>query len=518
MAPTADARPPTPEPSSKLSLRGLLIMLGIRRALAVSTTERYLNMAITFATTFVVSRLLTPAEIGVWAIGLATATAILAAREFTSGVFLIQRQDSTREEVRGAFTVMLAMTAAIAAILALGAPAIAAFYGEPKLVHYLRVAAVAILLEVIAAPLVALMRRDMAFTKLAVLNTANVVVFAVVTVTLAVLGFSYMSFAWGWAVAAGVASALAVCLRPDRWVFRPVLRHWRGMLEFGAYNGLNVFLFRLYEAIPTMVLGRAVSFDAAGLYNRALLVCQLPDRVVLGGAAPVILPALAAEVRAGRDLGAAYVRAISFITAVQWPALVVLAIVAHPVVLVLLGNQWLGVVPLVQVLALASLFSFTAELNYPVLVSLGAMRDLLLRALIAWPLSALVIAGASQLGLMAAALSFFVIVPFQAYVSLHFVRRHVPVGWRELADACGRSAVITLCSAAGPLCVVAALGFRFDMPVPAALLAGMLGGRRVARRRVAHPAPVRARAPPCRQDREGRAAGRRAMPRRRIAR
>jgi O-antigen/teichoic acid export membrane protein len=449
-------------------------MTGIRWALAVSTTERYLNMAITFVMTLVVSRLLTPAEIGVWAIGLATATALLALREFTSGVFLIQRTDLTREEAQGAFTVMLLLTAAIAAILALGAPSIAAFYGEPGLTPYLRVAAVAILLEVVAAPLIALMRRDMAFTRLAVLNTANVVVFAAVTVTLSALGFSTMSFAWGWAVAAGAVSALALCLRPDLWVFTPMLRHWRGMLEFGAYNGLNVLLYRLYETLPTMVLGRVLSLDAAGLYNRALLVCQLPDRVVLGGAAPVILPALAAEVRAGRNLGPSYVRAVSFITAVQWPALVVLAILAHPVVLVLLGSQWLGVVPLVQILALASLFSFAAELNYPVLVSLGAMRDLLLRALIAWPLSALVIAGAAHFGLAAAVLSFFAIVPFQACVSLYFVRRHVPVPWSELADACGRSAVVTVCAAVGPLGIVAALGFSFDLPVLAAVLAGVM--------------------------------------------
>src|SRR5262245_66657953 len=101
-------------------------MNGIRWSLAVSSSERYLNMVVSFITTLVVSRLMTPAEIGVWAIGLATTTAILAVREFTSGVFLIQRQDLTREEVRGAFTVMLAMTVAVVAVLALGAPAIAA--------------------------------------------------------------------------------------------------------------------------------------------------------------------------------------------------------------------------------------------------------------------------------------------------------------------------------------------------------------------------------------------------------
>lgn len=446
-------------------------MNSIRAALVISTTERYFNMVVNFATTLVISRLLTPAEIGVWAIGLAAATAILACREFTSGAFLIQRKNLTREEVQGAFTVMLLMNATLAAVLALGAPAIAAFYSEPDLVHYLRVAALAVVLESIAMPLQALMRRDMAFTAIAIINIANVAAFSAVSVTLAVLGFSYMSFAWAWAAAAGLTGVLAVCLRPDLRAFKPVLRHWRGMLGFGVYNGFSVLLFRLYETIPTIVLGRTLSFHAVGLYNRALLVCQLPDKVVLGGAAPVILPALAAEARAGGNLAASYVRAVSFITALQWPALIVLAILAHPVVLVLLGDQWLSLVPLVQVLALASLFSFTNELNYPVLVSLGAMKDLLLRALIVWPASALVIAGASTFGLTATVLSFLVIVPFQACVSLYFVRRHLPVQWCELGEVCARSAAIALCSAAGPLGIVAWLGLRFDMPVPAAMLA-----------------------------------------------
>jgi O-antigen/teichoic acid export membrane protein len=188
----------------------------------------------------------------------------------------------------------------------------------------------------------------------------------------------------------------------------------------------------------------------------------------------VILPALSAEVRAGGTLKESYLRATTFITALQWPALVVLALLAHPAVEVLLGAQWIAVAPLVQIVALASLFSFTAELNFPVLVSLGAMRDLLLRGLIAWPASALVIAGASAFGLVAAAFSFFVIVPFQAYVSLYFVRRHIPIAWNEITDACWRSAVIAACSAAGPLAVVAWLGLRFDMSLPAALIAGVL--------------------------------------------
>ena len=451
-------------------------MSGIRWALAVTTAERYLSMALHFAMTIVISRLLTPAEIGIWAIGLATATTALALREFASGNYLIQRTDLSRDDVRGAFTIMLLVSVGIAVVIVLASPAIAAFYNEARLMSYLRVAAVAIVLEVIGAPLIALMRRDMAFGDIAVINIANATIFAGLSVTLAALGFSYMSFAWAWVAAAAVSGAVTIYYRPDFWVFRPALGQWRDMLRFGAYNGANVFLFRLYEAVPAMVLGRLVSFDAVGLYNRALLICQLPDRIILGGAASVILPTLSAEVRAGGNLRDTYLRAVSFITGLQWPAIVVIGIMAHAVVRILLGEQWLGVVGLVQIVALASFFSFFSDLNIPVLMAAGGMRDVLLRGVVAWPISALLIACAATFGLAPAAASLLVIIPFQAYVSLYFVRRHVQVEWREIGAVMWKSAQIAALSALGPLGVVAASGFRFDISIPAALLGGVLAG------------------------------------------
>jgi O-antigen/teichoic acid export membrane protein len=138
----------------------------------------------------------------------------------------------------------------------------------------------------------------------------------------------------------------------------------------------------------------------------------------------------------------------------QWPALLVLAILAQPITFILLGHQWLGIAPLVQILALASLSAFTAELNYPVLVSIGAMRDVMLRALIAWPLSGAIVAIASLYGLVAVAKSFLIIVPMQALISIYFVRRHIAFTWTELGLATWRSAVIAVCSTLGPFWVM----------------------------------------------------------------
>src|SRR5690606_27961034 len=111
-----------------------------------------------------------------------------------------------------------------------------------------------------------------------------------------------------------------------------------------------------------------LGFDAAGVYSSASRLCQLPERWMFGALQPVVLPALSARARAGDDLKEPYLGALGLITAVQWPFLVCLALLADPLVDLLLGTQWAGVAPLVRIIAVAWLSMFPAMLTYPLLV------------------------------------------------------------------------------------------------------------------------------------------------------
>jgi O-antigen/teichoic acid export membrane protein len=449
-------------------------MNGLRRALLFSTGERYFCLTVNFAMIAIVSRLLTPGEIGIWAIVTAIITVAFSVREFATASFLIPQKELRREQVRTAFTVMLVLTVLIACVLSASAKMIAAAYDTSNLALYLRVVSISIILELVAAPIVTLLRREMSFDKVAIINVTYAGVNAGVTIALAYIGFSYMSFAWGLVCAAAASGILALLIRPDYWIFRPLLDNWREMLIFGGYNGTNVMLYRIYEAIPALLIGRVISFDAVGIYNRAMVTSQLPDKVLLSGVVSVALPAFSAHVREHPNLKGSYLKAVEYITGVQWPALAVLAILAHPVVMILLGAQWLGVVPLVQIIAIGWLFSFAFELNYPLLQSIGALRDTLTRALIAWPLSALIITIAAFLGLTAVAFSYWITIPLQAFIAFHFVRRHAGFSWGELLVAMQKSALVTVCAAAGPLAVVALSEFRFDISIGKTLVAGAL--------------------------------------------
>jgi O-antigen/teichoic acid export membrane protein len=273
-----------------------------------------------------------------------------------------------------------------------------------------------------------------------------------------------------------VNTGLAVFFRPDFDVLRPTLRGWRPMLAFGGCNGVIAVLERAYEQLPYLALGRVMSMHEVGIYNRALNLAQLPQKVVLGGVFTLMLPVMASEVRAGRDVKATYLRAVAYITAVQWPALVMLAILTYPAVDILFGEQWSGAAPIVQLLALAALFAASAELNSATLMSIGGIRDIMWRTVVAVPFAGLLLCGAAAgFGIMAMALCFFVTIPFHEFLMLQAVQRRVGFAWRELGAILRQSAVVTALSASGPLALVAALGFRFDLSLGMAVPVGVLG-------------------------------------------
>ncbi len=115
--------------------------------------EQYLRLAIGFASIAIVSRLLTPTEIGVSVIGTGIMAIALGLREFATSDFLIQRQEIVRDDIRTSFTLAFLLTALITLAMFALAPWFGSLYGEEKLARFVRIAAVAGLIEAASLPI-----------------------------------------------------------------------------------------------------------------------------------------------------------------------------------------------------------------------------------------------------------------------------------------------------------------------------------------------------------------------------
>jgi O-antigen/teichoic acid export membrane protein len=458
----------------------------LRRAFLFTSIERYLNLAINFSVIAIVSRLLTPEEIGISVIGVTLLMVIELLRDVPS-TYLVQQKELSREDIRTAFTAMALLSTVLVTLMIGFSDGIARAFNKPDLASYVCLIAVASIPGPFERPIMALLRRDMAFGKLAVINVTTYVVHALVTVPMVALDFGYMSFGWAYLAANTMAAILAIGLRREFWMFRPLLSEWRRAIRFGGYVSAHALLTKSQELVPYLVLSRLLPLDAVGLFNRAMMISDTPNKLLLAGLSPVIFPALAAEARAGRSLKQPYLLGLAYITALQWPAFLLLALLAHPAVEILFGQQWLEIVPLVQLICIAMLFSFTARLNYPTLVATGAMRGLLATALIGVPICLAVTSASALVGLQAVALSTLFRTVFQAIVEQYFLRRHVSFAWTEFGQAIWRSALVALCSVVGPLGVMIWAGGRFDLSIAQAACAaasapvGWLAGLRLTR-------------------------------------
>jgi len=467
-------------------------MTGIRRAFLWASAGRYIVMAVNLVTTVIMARLLAPGEYGVSALGTAVFAIAEAIRALGGGAYLIQQKELASENIRTTFTVSLIVTFVSTTTIVFLAGPLTRYFNTPELERYLLVTALGYLMGPFVHPIFALMSRQMAFGTIARISVVTASANAIASIGLAILGFSYMSFAWASVISAAVGMLLCFHFWRDWSIFRPMLSEWRSVITFGVYDSATAVLSQMGESIPYLIFGRILNAEAAGLCQRAVLLCLFPERVILAGVSAVALPAFSKQVREGRGVKDGYLHAIELITAVQWPALILLVLLANPIVSILLGRQWLEVVSLVQILGVALLFSFPVGLHYPTLVAVGAIRYMPPLVVLQSIVSIALLTFAAQRGLRAAALSTLLIVPFNVFISVLLVRHFVDFRWSEFAASTRKSAVISVLSAAGPLTIVFASGWSTDMSIGAAIFAvaicaiGWIGGLWLTRHPLLH--------------------------------
>jgi O-antigen/teichoic acid export membrane protein len=425
-------------------------MNSVQRSIFFSAIERYASLLLFFVVTAVLSRLLTPKEFGSFAVVNALTTVITASfQEFGGANYLIQKRELSRASIRTAFTIMLGISVLVGGALFAFAGVLSRVFGQDSLTSGIAVSALNLLLMPFFGTVLALFRRDMDFGKLAVCNLVANSMGAVVSVALAILDFSYMAPIWG-TVASNVSlTIMLLAWHRDFGTFRPSLLECRDVVGFGLYSGgisiINVF----YNLAPQLFLARILDFASVGLYSRALSITQVFDKLVMQVLSPVIMPAIVAQSKAGTSLRSVYLEAIQLLAAVQWPFLVFVAIMARPIILIWLGENWLEIVPLVRVLCIANMALFAACLTYPVLVAVGSVRDALVSSFISLPPSLLVILFASFFGVQVVAASALLTLPFQVMVALHFIGRHLAIGPRDLARVLVKSSLVTVATACG---------------------------------------------------------------------
>lgn len=318
-------------------------------------SSRLLAQAATFLlrifSMMVLARLLDPSDFGL--VGMVTAlTGILSLfRDFGLSAATVQRVNVTEAQMSTLFWLNLLVGGFLTALTLLCAPAVGAFYHEPRLVGVTCVVAASFLLNGAGVQHSALLQRQMRFTALAIIDFVSLVGSALVAIVAANAGLRYWSLAL-------MTVSMPLVSTPCLWLVaswapgRP-RRHSgiRSLMRFGGTITLNGLVIYIGSNFEKVLLGRFWGADAIGIYGRAYNIIRIPTDSLNGAIGEVAFSALSRIQHDAQLLKRYFLKGYSLVLALTLPLTVACAMFADDIIRVLLGPKWAAAAPIFRLLA-----------------------------------------------------------------------------------------------------------------------------------------------------------------------
>lgn len=432
----------------------MAIVATVRRSLLISFAENYSVLVITFISTIIVSRLLTPRELGIFSVGAVIVGMAHIVRDFGVGQYLIQEKNLTTDKIRAAFGLTLVIAWGLAAILALLSLPLARVYNEPGLKYVIWVLAANFLLIPFGSITMAYLRREMIFTPLYWIKVVSALVHSIAFVAFALWGLGYMSPAW--AAMAGIFATVGMTFwwRPKELPLFPGLKEIRSVLRFGSIASSSSVVGEINSASPDLIIGKVLSMEAVGIFGKAMALLQLFSRLIMTSIWPVVLPHFAAQSRTGQDMKESFLRTVSYVTGVAWPFFAFITLMAYPIVRILYGPQWDASVPLVRILAASAWLSSPFMLVGQLMIALGEVKKQFQMQLAFLVITVVTLVSASSYGLLVVSWAFLAAFIPSGLLTYRFLRPLLDLKLLELLRATSKSFLVTLHVLIAPILVL----------------------------------------------------------------
>src|ERR1022692_2794566 len=344
------------------------------------------NFFLRLGSLVVLARLLGPKDFGL--VGMVTAfTGILTLfRDFGLSSAAIQRTHVSDEQISTLFWINIFVGMLLGLLAVVGAPIIAAFYHEPRLVGVTAVLALGFLFNAAGVQHSVLLQRQMRFTALAVINTVGLIAGTAVGIGGARAGYGYWALV-GMTLTIPLISTVGFWLT-TAWVPGKPHRQTgiRSMLRFGGTVTLNGLVSYLANNVEKVLLGRFWGVDALGIYGRAYQLVNIPTDNLNFAAGEVAFSALSRLQDDPIRLKRYFLTGYSVVLALTLPMTIACALFADDVILVVLGPKWSAAVPLFRLLAPTILVFAIVNPLFWLLSSLGLVERSLKMGLVIAPL------------------------------------------------------------------------------------------------------------------------------------
>src|SRR5438128_137398 len=403
--------------------------------LAWTGAAKWSVQALSWASTLVVARLLTPEDYGLVGMASLYLGLVTLVSEFGLGAAVLNLRDLSTEQVAQLNGLSLGLGLAGVIVSCVAAVPLGQFFRAPQLPMVVVAMSSTFLITGFKTVPLALLQRDLRFKALALVDTAQATVLAVSMIGFALLGLRYWTLVLGAVLGALLSTGVILMLRRHAMSW-PRLESLRQAVTLSWHVIVSRISWYAYSNADFLVAGRILGKAALGFYDLGWTLANVPIEKVtalVGQVTPAFFSAVQKDHAAMRRYLLSITEGLALIT---FPVCLGLALVAKDFVMLLLGSKWERTIAPLQLLAAYAGLRSIIPLLPQVLVAIGdsrfSMRISIASALV-MPVT-FYIAG-TRWGIVGLALSWVVVYPLVTYPLCRRVFQKIELPAREYLGA-----------------------------------------------------------------------------------
>lgn len=392
--------------------------------------ERFSTQGIQFVLTIVIARILSPDDYGLVAmLGIFMAIA----QTFIDSGFsnaLIQKQNRTEADCCTMFYFNIVVSVSIYILLFFSAPLIARFYNQPELVRITRIVGISLITNSLGSIQVARFTIELDFKKLAFASFASVGVSGSLGVWMACHGWGVWTLVFQSLL--GSITWVATLWLEAKWFPKKAFSwdSFHGLFSFGSKILFSGLLHTLYTNLYSLVVGRCFNASTLGYFNRAFTLGQFPAQNFGNIVQKVLYPIQCRYQNDNERFDQILIYYLRISAFVLFPLMIGFAVLATPVVTLLLSEKWLPMVPLLRIMCISMMWLPIMQVNVQVLDAKGRSDYRLKAEIIKKILAICILFSALPWGIEALCMGMLAYSLVDMAVCISYSRRVTSVGYK----------------------------------------------------------------------------------------
>lgn len=276
---------------------------------------------------------------------------------------IIHRQNITHEQLSSLYWLNIASGLVLFMAVYSFASVLANFYNKTELIPIIRLLATNFVISSLGSQYDLLLQKALKFNATAKISIVSALVGFVVAVSFAVNGFGVYALVYG-SLASTIAGTILNIFIGIKW-YRPSFvfkyRKITPMISFGMFQMGERSINYFNSQFDVILIGKLLGVEALGIYTVAKNLSMRPAQIINPIINKVAFPVMAKVQDDMTQLKTIYLKTINYLSSVNFPIYILLALLAEPLILILFGEKWHDSIIILQILSIYSALRSTGN-------------------------------------------------------------------------------------------------------------------------------------------------------------